>query len=407
MKFFFPDNQDMIDPGFDFFRERPSRNRVRHRTDHYAHEELSLPPYDGLLVSYAAVDSSRYTLAQKHRLLRQGGRRFFHIADSRLEIMGDCGAFTYLRAEVPPYTVDDLLSFYVEVGVEYGLSLDHVIPIFDPAKEHCARKWRDRQILTLDLAEEFFRSARNQQTGFVPIGVAQGWSPHSYAFALSQLQRMGYEYVALGGVASLRTMEILAILECIQRVRNTTTRLHVLGITRMESASSFLRYGVTSFDSTSPLRQAFKDIRDNYYTPRGTYSAIPVPQTGGNADLLRRIVSGVVDGAAARRLELRCLSAFRGLQEGTATTEEVLRSVVEYQAMHGIGDPNLNEYRRVLEDRPWQRCQCEMCRKLGVEIVLFRGAERNKRRGFHNLFVFRQQLATQLGDAPFNEDPEE
>ena len=37
-----------------------------------------------------------------------------------------------------------------------------------------------------------------------------------------------------------------------------------------------------------------------------------------------------------------------------------------------------------------------ICEKAGIEIVLFRGAERNKRRGFHNLHVFRQRLDREL-----------
>jgi hypothetical protein len=29
---------------------------------------------------------------------------------------------------------------------------------------------------------------------------------------------------------------------------------------------------------------------------------------------------------------------------------------------------------------------------VGVEVIIFRGSERNKRRGFHNLAVFRDRM---------------
>ena len=82
MKFFFPDSQDLVDPSFNFVTELRSSRRLRHRDDVYAHEVFSEVPYDGLLVSKGIVDgfgpgSGRYTLAQRHRLLRVGVREFF------------------------------------------------------------------------------------------------------------------------------------------------------------------------------------------------------------------------------------------------------------------------------------------------------------------------------------------
>ena len=47
--------------------------------------------------------------------------------------------------------------------------------------------------------------------------------------------------------------------------------------------------------------------------------------------------------------------------------------------------------------RRWRRGlgmrECGLCHAAGVEIVIFRGTERNKRRGFHNLHAFRDRLA--------------
>src|SRR5690349_19289549 len=103
MKFFFPDSQDFVDPSFDFITERRAGGRLRLRDDRYAHEVFADVPFDGLLVSKAIVDgvdesgkTAKYSLAQRHRLLRVGVREFFRLDDrqssARLATMGDCGA---------------------------------------------------------------------------------------------------------------------------------------------------------------------------------------------------------------------------------------------------------------------------------------------------------------------------
>ena len=99
----------------------------------------------------------------------------------------------------------------------------------------------------------------------------------------------------MGGMVPLKTSEILACLERVNQSRKVSTRLHLLGITRCEQVREFARYGVASFDSTSPLRQAFKDLKDNYWTLDRNYSAIRVPQVQANPSLLKKIVAGKVN----------------------------------------------------------------------------------------------------------------
>ena len=68
----------------------------------------------------------------------------------------------------------------------------------------------------------------------------------------------------------------------------------------------------------------------------------------------------------------------------------MLQVLKEYQALHDARKDRTAEYRETLADRPWAACPCAVCKALGVHVVLFRGAERNRRRGFHNLFVTYQ-----------------
>lgn len=406
MDFFFPDSQDQIDPSFDFASEQSSPDRVRQRDDRYAHEVIQPAPYSGILLSKALIDGSgRYSFAQRHRLFRLGVRRFFRLDECegpRLSTMGDCGAFAYVREEKPPYTVDEVLSFYEECGFDFGISVDHVILGFqpestDPAKPSPPPKpdWVERQELTLDYAAEFLRQHRQQELPFVPLGVAQGWSPTSYAYAVKKLQRMGYGYIALGGMVPLKTHEIQACLRAIADVRRPTTRLHLLGVTRTEAVNEFATYGVTSFDSTSPFRRSFKDDRDNYYAPDRTYVAVRVMQIDANAKVKRRVLAGELDQSEGRRLEQASLDALAGYGHGTCSSEVVLEALAAYNIFLGLKDQT-DSYRETLEARPWQECPCAVCATAGIQVIIFRGTERNKRRGFHNLYVFNRQLHQEL-----------
>lgn len=409
MKYFFPDSQDLVDPSFDFDRETRNTNRVRHRDDQYAHEVFSTPAFDGLLVSKGIVDGfgatgSRYTTAQRHRLLRSGVQEFFRTSHLNLPIIGDCGAFTYVREKEPPYTVDEVVEFYVECGFDFGISVDHVILTYQPKLDDLANADKavpqelvDRQEITLQLASEFIKKQRTMKLRFKPMGVAQGWSPKSYARAVNELQQMGYNYIALGGMVPLKTPDILECLNAINSVRNPGTKLHLLGVTRTDHVTRFVGFGVASFDSTSPLRQAFKDDRDNYYTLDRTYTAIRIPQVEGNPSLQRKIASGVLSQDRARKLEKSCLDLMRRYATGDCSMGEVLEALVVYDTFCEPNRDHREIYREVLLDRPWLDCPCDICRKLDYHVILFRGAERNRRRGFHNVWVFYRRLQRELG----------
>jgi hypothetical protein len=409
MRFFFPDSQDQIDPSFDFITEERSIYRIRQRDDQYAHEALRTPPFDGLLVSKTIVDglpgtSGKYTVAQRHRLYRVGVRDFFrldHPPGPRLAALGDCGAFSYVRDDIPPYTPDDVIDFYTECGFDLGISVDHVILGYDSTADHrtdhpMAAEWRKRQALTLELAAEFLTRSKTRHARFEPVGVAQGWSPDSYAAAVRELQAIGYDRIALGGMVPLKTPEILACLAAINTIREPRTQLHLLGITRHENVGAFAANGVTSFDSTSPFRQSFKDDKDNYYALDRTYTALRVPQVDGNPKLKARIRAGQVRQDTALRLERDCLNALRQYDHGATNLSAVLGALREYDELCDGRKDRADTYEQILQDRPWRNCPCGLCEEAGIEITMFRGSERNKRRGFHNLYMFNQRLQREL-----------
>jgi len=78
-----------------------------------------------------------------------------------------------------------------------------------------------------------------------------------------------------------------------------------------------------------------------------------------------------------------------------ATFDQVWMVVEDY--VHWIGDTDLlDEYERLLRDRPWEQCNCPICTEYGIEVAIFRGNNRNRRRGFHNTRRFYDEFEADL-----------
>jgi hypothetical protein len=84
--------------------------------------------------------------------------------------------------------------------------------------------------------------------------------------------------------------------------------------------------------------------------------------------------------------------------------EETLAAVLTYDALHGDRRDHADAYRRTLTDRPWRECSCPICQDIGIEVIIFRGNNRNRRRGFHNVKVFYDQFRT-IVNAPTHVEP--
>lgn len=413
MKYYLPDSQDLVDPSFDFLKETRSPDRVRHRDDQYAHEVFGQRVFDGVLISKAAVDSvgggsARYTGPQRRRFDRLGAKEFFRASDhpwGKLKFMGDCGAFSYVKDEVPPYSVDEVIDFYVRGQFDLGVSVDHVILDYDPTwdmrvngKAAVPPEIKQRQKVTLELAKKFLQTCKRQSVGFKPVGVAQGWSPKSYAHSVSELQKMGYEYIAIGGVVPLKTEKLVHVLQSVNDIRHSSTKLHLLGVTRLERIADFRTFGVASFDSTSPLRRAWMDNKVNYFTLDDAYTALRVPQVDGNVRLQKAIRAGLVKHDLAHAAEQKCLRLLEEYDQGRSrpSTKTVVQALLDYEDIHSPDGDRRDAYERMLTDRPWKQCKCEVCLQLGHHVAMFRGAERNRRRGFHNVHVFYKRLGLGL-----------
>lgn len=425
MKFVFADSMDYVDPGFDFLKDQTTEGRKPYWDDCYPHEILGYAPYDGMLVSRATVGDhhvpGKYTEAQAMRFRRVGARTFLRLDKpefSELMLMGDCGAFSYSAMDQPPYTPEDTIEFYADGRFTHGCSIDHIIFEFDPSAKGMTggtQVSRDRFETTLELADAFFRISSRLGEDFTPIGVVQGWSPDSMAEAARRLLAMGYRYLAVGGLVPLKTEAVHQAVAAIDEVVRTyaDARLHLLGFAKIDAIEEFARYRVASFDTTSPLLRAFKDGRRNYYLRDGAgkmhyYTALRIPQVFENATLKRQVRTGRLRHETLVALESRALGAIRSYDRREATLDAVLDAVLEYsrpllwtstlseQALDQRMDVLRHHYRRTLLARPWEHCSCSVCASSSVEVIIFRGSNRNKRRGIHNIGVFRRHLQEQL-----------
>jgi hypothetical protein len=109
-------------------------------------------------------------------------------------------------------------------------------------------------------------------------------------------------------------------------------------------------------------------------------------------ELRQLIAAGRLTQTRALRLEDEAWDAVVGYADRRVSLEDAVAAVVRYEEPFDPGVPNATRYRETLTDRPWEKCECAICAAIGVHCVLFRGSERNRRRGFHNLYVSYREI---------------
>jgi hypothetical protein len=389
LRYYVPDWDDRVDPLYNFDDETHAGDVADWSNESYAHQLYGEPITDGILVSRATIDQGR----RKRDLVEQlGVHRFLRVPDE-FPVLGDCGAFSYVKSDVPPYTTDNVLDYYSRLGFNMGVSVDHLV-FADTEEERNAR-----YELTIHNAEEFLTEHRARGLEWEPLGAVQGWDARSYAEAAKQYVAMGYGYLALGGLVRSSDKVILDVLQAVHDVIPTSTKIHLLGVARFGALRQFVDLGVRSIDSASPLRRAWLGSDSNYLTPDGWYAAIRVPQASTSFHVKRLVREGTFAAEELSDLERESL---RGLREFAhskgAPPESLLDVLVGYdEALAGERRLTRERIRRTLTERPWERCGCAICSRWGIEVLIFRGNNRNRRRGFHNTRVFYDLLPELLG----------
>jgi hypothetical protein len=413
VRFYLPESDDLVDLDFDFRADNYSQGRSNAITsDAYAHEVLDETCFDGLLVTKSNITSQR-----EHLIADQGGIRKFLRLPRRMKVMGDCGAFQYISQDTPPYTNEEIFNYYEGLGFDLGITLDHVIVDYDPEYDEGVALFTKeptddmvyRQRVSLDNAKAMLKLCKKRKSRFKPIGSVQGWSPGSYHDGVKELIKAGYDYIAIGGVAKAPDKVIVPVLDEIRKtVKRAKVKLHVLGVARFRLLEVYKKTNVFSCDSAATLMQAFKSNKDNYHMPDRNYTAVRIPAVFGDMSpkvrkLLKPLKEAEDDAGFAKeqkrlgKLEKAALRAIRGYAKRRVSLKKAMDALVKYEEQFGGDGRYYPLFEQTLRDRPWEQCPCRICRDIGVEVVIMRGNNRNRRRGFHNTYVFYKRFRGMAG----------
>jgi len=411
MKYFLPDWEDRLDPSFDFVNDKYSKEHKEnpYKHDVYAHQLFKEVPYDGILFSLS-VFQSKISLTNNGRTYQIRSRTnikdYLKIPkDSTLDVMGDCGAFGYVKEKEPPqpfYSVENVAGLYDKLGFDYGVSVDHLVVDYifikdkktgKRKKKVLSKKEKNKRIhITLKNAELFLKLHRERKYNFIPVGVAQGYDLDTYKKSVKALVGMGYKYIGIGGLVQYKTEFILEVLEEIQPFIDGI-KIHLFGVSRPNHLKDFKNLGVTSFDSASFFRKAWLRSGQNYLAPNARwYTAIRVPQVLDPRILKNAELNGFSLNDL-KEMEKEALHSLIRYDQGLSDLDDALNTVLRYDNLLLRNTDNSNfleKYHKTLLDMPWKACNCDICKNIGIHVVIFRGCNRNKRRGFHNIWTFRK-----------------
>jgi hypothetical protein len=100
-----------------------------------------------------------------------------------------------------------------------------------------------------------------------------------------------------------------------------------------------------------------------------------------------------------RQKESDCLASLQQFNGSPGSRSAVVKSVNAYgPLLERRGEDNhfYEKHLALLTDQPWKKCPCAVCREVGINVVIFRGAARNKRRGLHNTWILYQKILRPL-----------
>ena len=398
VRYFLPDWDDLLDSAFDFAADKFSAPKKSERNEQHCHR-LMRPSRmcDGMLVSLAQRQTSKGPLRRLEgtelaSLRPNQLRNHYGLSDDQF-LFGDCGAFSYIREEEPTITTEQAVALYGLYSFDFGTSVDH-IPIDTLSEDE--RESRVRT--TCDNAEQFIRVCRERGSLFTPVGAIQGTSPEQYAESARKYYEMGYHHIAIGGLVPLQDSAIAEIVRAVSKaVAELPERpwVHLFGIFRPKLQDLFRNLGVDSFDSASYFRKSWLRSDQNYLATDGNWhAAIRVPMLDDPRTRVRLQQTGI-DLELLRQQERDALKALARYDIGLANIDETLEAVLYYdQQLQRSSDYRSmrDKYRRTLEAKPWLDCTCTFCQDLGIQIVIFRGGNRNRRRGAHNTLMLYEEI---------------
>jgi len=388
MKYFIPEWDDRVDPKYDFMTDTHSKEHSENPilNDVYTWDIFGVDkvPIDGVLVSRITMNKKKTEWA-----LKEGIHKVLRLPQS-FEIMGDCGAFGYIKDKTPIYDPIETLEFYDSVGFNYGVSVDHlVVAGFQKEKDY-------RMNLTYkNGVKSHCEWKKRFKDRFQLVVAVQGLKIEDYLQMYDNYIKHGIEHFGFGGLVRSPSAFIMKLLDkIIKRIKSTKIvpeYLHFFGLSRSALFPKFTKLeelGTSvGFDSASYLRKAWlssPETQMNYLSLEGAgYTAIRIP-------MVKRRKGDTEDKKAKEleKLKQECLAKLRRYDENKEPLDSVLSSLNQLNKTVGIRPEILSYYKRTLLEKPWKKCDCPICTTIGIQTIIFRGNNRNRRRGFHNTYAF-------------------
>jgi hypothetical protein len=410
VSYFLPDWDDLLDEHFDFETGAFSGVSREERGD--KHCCILMQPKricDGVVVSLAQHVTSKGPLrrimgTEADSLAPRNLRDQFGLGEDQ-SLFGDCGAFSYVNDDKPAISVEQAIALYELHGFDFGASVDHIpveSVVRDGLRIELSKTERTARIKTTRKnAERFIELAKKRHVGFRPVGTIQALDPAGYGNTARLYHELGYRYLAIGGLVPLPDAIVEEIVVKVMAVVATLTPrpwVHLFGVFRPKLQAKFRQLKVDSFDSASYFRKAWLRSDQNYLAPNGKwYAALRVPMTTDGRTRKRLEESGL-DLVTLRTQESQVMKLLCAYGRDEVRVSEVLDAVIEYDerlTRSSDGRSMRSKYELTLKDRPWQSCDCPFCKQAGVHVLIFRGSNRNKRRGAHNTLMLYGSLKAQ------------
>jgi len=436
-------NGERVDPGYDYDRECSQYDNLRERVSKKicGYNFFSGALADGILVSRSLLESSTNLTNEDGRWkVKTYGKDHWNIL-SYAKTMGlnytsfaDPGTFSHAnKFELPAYLyeTDKMIDYYQDMQYDLAGSVDW--PIIEkvrvqtgPGKFKYVELDEDtknmRRALTIELAKDFKKCCDRRSVDFVPFGTIQGFDEKSYRTSMREILRLGYKYIAIGGLPSYSEQQVIELLPTLSaEIRRAGYRpgIHLYG--RFPSpryVPFYLENYVTSFDNNSPFLAASRTAC-NYYHPEFAYNREQVPvydcfsiripaERGPLLSRLKRRDNSLWSNGM--EVCSRAFSLFVEVRK-RPSDKNIDRFLDAYDAMNQfLQEARMNKVneRRLAKDREtaekalrarlWEVCPCESCAQIGAHIMLTRG-QRIPHTFLHNTYIQYQRFAKELKEA--------
>ena len=210
---------------------------------------------DGILVSKGVWKNTNPERVKKAiEYVQEGGKK---------EVIGDCGAFTFfktkeLKFDVKEWQIRDLFNWYDNVGVDYGLTYDYIVPHGLSSLEF-QNSYEKEYIYTLKNVADMKKIYDSGNWKFKLIGALQfqNWKTLEKAFEWANMHH--YDFVSIGGLvmglpSPSDTVYYFKVMEIADRLsKKYNMKVHLLGVgwKRLLYHITNLDLSIYSVDSSS------------------------------------------------------------------------------------------------------------------------------------------------------------